>query len=176
MSRCSAWPATSLQLPSRHLLSRPHEHRARAESKEQRESKAQRREHHSAESIAAQRADSNETCFMYVAARAESNESIAAQRAAQALRASESSSLGCGNPPREDAEFVCVCVCVCVLEVKPLEGHPADVVMVHVAPVEMRPVVPRPSFETHRPTRLFLAPSLMVAQTEVYPPSSLLRR
>ena len=41
---------------------------------------------------------------MYVAARAESN----------ALRASESSSLGCGNPPREDAEFVCVCVCVCV--------------------------------------------------------------
>ena len=101
---------------------------ARAESKEQRESreqraarasqrrehrrsaesKAQRREHHSAESIAAQRADSNETCFMYVAARAKSNESIAAQ----ALRASESSSLGCGNPPREDAEFVCVCVCI----------------------------------------------------------------
>ena len=129
---------------------------------------------------------------MYVAARAESNESIAAQRAAQALRASESSSLGCGNPPREDAEFVCVCVCVCVcarwqtgrsgqnslqvLEVKPLGGHPADVVMVHVAPVEVRPAVPRPSFETHRPTRLFLAPSPMVAQTEVYPPSSLLRR
>ena len=75
---------------------------------------------------------------MYVAARAESNESIAAQRAAQALRASESSSLGCGNPPREDAEFVCVCVCarwqtgrseqnsLQVLEVKPLEGLSVD--------------------------------------------------
>ena len=39
-----------------------------------------------------------------------------------------------------------------MLEVKPLGGHPAGVVMVHVATVDMRPAVPRPSFETHTHT------------------------
>ena len=94
--------------------------------------------------------------------------------------------LGAGLKPRPGSLCVCVCVCVCarwqtgrsgknslqVLEVKSLEGHPADDVMMHAFPLWWSALLSSGDPCASLADSTLMEPSSWLAQTEVYPPSS----